>query len=121
MTYLEKPRWIEDEDQDRPFPVVFRPTREEQETAEPVHFPGRDESMEYAADLPPGSDDADTSEDRAMIARPDSLLDEPEWGTAKTPAGDSERERIGPDNPGYGSLIFNPVFLCSSRLRERSA
>jgi len=84
MSYLEKPRWIDNEDQDRPFPAVFRPTREEQETAEAVQFPGRDDLKEYAADLKPRADDSDTLEDHVLLAEPDPLLDEPEWGTAKS-------------------------------------
>jgi hypothetical protein len=84
MTYLEKPRWIDSEEQDRPFPAVFEPTREEQETAEAVQFPGEDDLKEYAADLIPRADDADTLEDRVLVAAPDPLLDEPEWGTAKS-------------------------------------
>jgi hypothetical protein len=84
MTYLEKPRWIDSEDQGRPFPVILRPTREEQETAEPVQFSGNDEDMEYAAALPHRADDSDTLEERAMIASPDPLLDESEWGPAKS-------------------------------------
>jgi hypothetical protein len=84
MSYLEKPRWIDNEDQDRPFPAVFRPTREEQETAEAVLFPGRDDLKEYSADLKPRADDSDTLEDRVLVAVPDPLLDEPEWGTAKS-------------------------------------
>ena len=84
MTYLKKPRWIDSEDQDRPFPAVFEPTREELETAEAVRFPGEDDLMEYAADLVPRADDADTLEDRVLVAVPDPLLDEPEWGTAKS-------------------------------------
>jgi hypothetical protein len=84
MTYLEKPRWIDSEDQDRPFPAVLEPTREEQETAEAVQFPGDDDLQEYAADLVPRADDSDTLEDRVLVVRPDPLLDEPEWGTAKS-------------------------------------
>ena len=84
MTYLEKPRWIDSEDQDRPFPVVLKPTREELETATAVQFPGIDDLMEYAVDLPLRADDFDTPEDRVMVGRPDPLLDEPEWGTAKS-------------------------------------
>jgi hypothetical protein len=84
MTYLEKPRWIDSEDQDRPFSVVLRPTREERETAEPIQFSDKDESMEFAEDLPHRADDFDTPEDRVLLAAPDPLLDEPEWGTAKS-------------------------------------
>ena len=84
MTYLEKPRWIDSEDQDRPFPVVLKLTREELETATAVQFPGKDDLMEYAVDLPSRADDFDTPEDRVMVGRPDPLLDEPEWGTAKS-------------------------------------
>jgi hypothetical protein len=84
MTYLEKPRWIDSEDQDRPFPVVLKPTREELETATAVQFPGEDDLMEYAVDLPQQADDIDTSIDRVLVGRPDPLLDEPEWGTAKS-------------------------------------
>jgi len=51
MTYLEKPRWIDSEDQDRPFPVVLKPTREELETAVAVQFPEKDDLMEYAVVL----------------------------------------------------------------------
>jgi hypothetical protein len=84
MTYLEKPRWIDSEDQDRPFPAEFRPTREEQETAESVQFPGEDDFMEYAVDFPLQADDSDTLEDRVLAVTPDPLLDEPEWGAAKS-------------------------------------
>jgi hypothetical protein len=84
MTYLKKPRWIDSEDQDRPFPAVLKPTREELETAEAVQFPGKDDLKEYAADLIPRADDSDTLEDRVLVARPDPLLDEPEWGTANS-------------------------------------
>lgn len=84
MTYLEKPRWIDSEDQDRPFPVVLKQTREELETAVAVQFPGEDDLMEYAVVLPLRADDFDTPEDRVLVGRPDPLLDEPEWGTAKS-------------------------------------
>jgi len=84
MTYLEKPRWIDSEDQDRPFPAEFRPTREELETAEAVQFPGEDDFKEYAVDLPLHADDFDTFEDRVLVSTPDPLLDEPEWGAAKS-------------------------------------
>lgn len=84
MTYLEKPRWIDSEDQDRPFSIVLKPTREELDTAEVVQFSGEDESLEYASDIPCHSDDPDMPEDRVMIAASDPLLDEPEWGTAKS-------------------------------------
>jgi hypothetical protein len=83
MTYLEKPRWIDSEDQDRPFPAVFRPTREEQETARAVQFPGEDDLREYAADPGSRADDSDALEDRVLVAAPDPLLDEPEWGPAR--------------------------------------
>jgi hypothetical protein len=83
MTYLEKPRWIDSEDQDRPFPAVFEPTREELEIAEAVQFSGEDDYKEYDADLISRADDSDTLEDRVLVAAPDHLLDEPEWGTAK--------------------------------------
>ena len=84
MTYLEKPRWIDSEDQDRPFPVVLKPTREELETAVAVQFPGEDDLMEYAVVLPLRADDFDTPEDGVLVGKPDPLLDEPEWGTAKS-------------------------------------
>lgn len=84
MTYLKKPRWIDSDDEDRPFPAVFKPTREERETAEPVQFSGKDDSEEHATDLPHLADDFNTPEDRVMIAAPDPRLDEPEWGTAKS-------------------------------------
>ncbi|HSA38950.1 MAG TPA: hypothetical protein P5013_08715, partial [Methanoregula sp.] len=83
MTYLEKPRWIDSEDQDRPFPVVLLPTSEELETAEPVQFSEKDDLMEYAADLPCRDDESDMMEARVLIAEPDPLLDGPEWGIAK--------------------------------------
>jgi hypothetical protein len=83
MTYLKKPRWIDKEDEDRPFPVVLRPTREEMEVAEPVQFYGEDEYAEHAADLHHLADDFDTTEDRVLVAEPDPLLDEPEWGGRK--------------------------------------
>lgn len=83
MTYLEKPRWIDSEDQDRPFSIVLRPTREELETAEPVHFIEKDDLMEYAADLPYPDDESDKMEERVLIAAPEPLLDGPEWGSAK--------------------------------------
>lgn len=83
MTYLEKPRWIDSEDQDRPFSLVLTPTREELDTAEPVQFSGEDESMEYAADFPCSAGDPDTAEDLVLIASADPLLDDPEWGAAK--------------------------------------
>jgi hypothetical protein len=84
MTYLEKPRWIDSEDQDRPFPVVLKPTREELETTIAVQFPGKDDLMEYAVDLPLRADDFDTPGERVLAGRPDPLLDEPEWGTARS-------------------------------------
>jgi hypothetical protein len=84
MTYLKKPRWIDGEDEDRPFPVQIKPTREELEMPEPVHFSGEDEYAEHAADMYHLLDDFDTTEDRAMVAEPDPLLDEPEWGGRKS-------------------------------------
>jgi hypothetical protein len=80
MTYLTKPRWIESEDEDRPFAVPLTPTREEMDNAEPVQFPGEDEYAERSADLYHLLDDFDTTEDRVMVAEPNPLLDEPEWG-----------------------------------------
>jgi hypothetical protein len=82
MTYLKKPRWIDREDEDRPFPALFRPTREELDHAEPVQFSGKDEFCEYAADLHLLAGESDSTEDRVIIAKADPLLDEPEWGTA---------------------------------------
>ena len=90
MTYLGKPRWIDSEDEDRPFPVTIRQTREERETGKSVRFPGRDEYLEYPADFPHVADDDDSTEDRVLCVRPDPLLDEPEWGTAK-PAPDRKK------------------------------
>ena len=87
MTYLGKPRWIDSEEEDRPFAVALRLTREEQETEKPVQFPGRDEYLEYPADFMHRDDDDDNAEDRVLPARPDPLLDEPEWGTAKPAPG----------------------------------
>ena len=87
MTYLGKPRWIDSEDEDRPFPVVLEPQREELETETPVRFPGRDEFLEYAAHFPHRADDDDSMEDRVLCSTPDPLLDEPEWGTAKPAPG----------------------------------
>ena len=85
MTYLKNPRWIDYKDEDRPFPAVLKPTREELETVIPVRFPGEDEYRQYAADLPRLLDDFDTTEDRMLVAEPDPLLDEPEWGSAGNP------------------------------------
>ena len=82
MTYLKKPRWIDNEDEDRPFAAELKPTREEMETPVPVRFSGEDEYQEHAADMPHLLDDFDTTEDRTLVAEPDPLLDEPEWGSA---------------------------------------
>jgi len=87
MTYLTKPRWIDEENEDRPFPVILKPTREELEVAEPVQFYGEDEYAERAVELRHLADDFDTTEDRVLIADPDPLLDEPEWGGRKTQTG----------------------------------
>lgn len=82
MNYLGKPRWIDSEDEDQPFPVTLPPTREEEETEVPVRFPGRDEFIEYAADFPHPAEDRDSMGEQVLDARPDPLLDEPEWGVA---------------------------------------
>jgi hypothetical protein len=84
MAYLGKPRWIDSGDQDRPFPAKFRSTREERETAEAVQFHGEDDFTEYAVDFSLQADDFETPEGRVLVAAPDPLLDEPEWGTAKS-------------------------------------
>jgi len=92
MNYLGKPRWIDSEDEDRPFPVALRQTREEQEQETAITFPGPDEYREYAAEFSRSADDDDSTADRVLAARPDPLLDDPEWGTAKAAPDRKKRD-----------------------------